>query len=407
MTDLTDRFVDSFGAVAAIGRTPSGYRRFSWTEADEKARAWFVGRARTLGMETRSDGNGNLYAWWGDPDAPRVVLTGSHLDTVVDGGAFDGALGIVSGFLAVERLQAEHERPGLPIGVVAFVDEEGARFGVPTVGSRLLTGALAPEQILGLTDRDGVRWSTAMRAAGADPTKLGPDPGLLDRVAGFVELHVEQGRGLVYEVQPVGIISGIWPHGRWRVDLRGSSDHAGAARLEDRRDPALPLASAVLAARETAADLGARATVGRIEMAPNTTNVVPERAACWLDARAPDDHALDQLVDKWLDAIEREAELAGIAVALTRESYTAGVSFDPDLSTRLGSALESLDITPTELPTAAGHDAGALAARVPAAMLHVRNVTGVSHSPNEDAALEDCVVGVRVLAGVLEDLACR
>lgn len=405
MTNLTDRFVASFGALAAIGRTPTGYRRFSWTEADARARAWFLDRARGLGMGARTDGNGNLYAWWGDPDAARVVLTGSHIDTVVDGGAFDGALGIVSGFLAVENLQRKHEHPDLPIGVVAFVDEEGARFGVPTIGSRLLTGALAPEQVLGLTDRDGVKWSAAMREAGADPEEVGPDPALLDRVTAFVELHVEQGRGLVYEVQPVGIISGIWPHGRWRADLRGSSDHAGAARLEDRRDPALTLGTAVLAARQAASELGARATVGRVEMAPNTTNVVPERASCWLDARAPDDQVLDRLVDKWLEAIDREAELAGIAVALTRESYTAGVSFDPGLSARLATALEKLDITPTELPTAAGHDAGVLAARVPAAMLHVRNVTGVSHSPNEDAALEDCVVGVQVLTSVLEDLA--
>jgi N-carbamoyl-L-amino-acid hydrolase len=335
------------------------------------------------------------------------VLTGSHLDTVVDGGAFDGALGVVSAFLAVELLQAAYEQPTCSIGIVAFVEQDGARFGVPTIGSRLVTGDLAPEEVVGLSDPKGVRWAEAMRGAGADPEAMGPTPDLIARVKAFVELHIEQGRSLVYEDQPVGIISEVWPHGRWRLDLRGASDHAGAARLEDRRDSAVVLATAVLAARNIAAGLGARATMGRFEISPNTTNVVPDRATGWLDARAADDATLDILLDRWQDAVEHEAEQSGVAVSLTRESYTPGVSFDEALGARVAAILERLGITPTSMPTAAGHDAAILAAHVPAVMLHVRNVTGVSHCPDEDAALADCLAGVSALAAVLDDLACR
>jgi N-carbamoyl-L-amino-acid hydrolase len=335
-----------------------------------------------------------------------VVLTGSHLDTVVDGGGFDGALGVVSAFLAIEELRASHERPIRPIGVAAFVDEEGARFGVPTIGSRLATGALTPDEVRGLTDTAGVTWEKAMADAGFDPAGMGPTPGLFERVAAFVELHIEQGRGLVYEDQPVGVISRVWPHGRWRLDIRGASDHAGTARLSDRRDPVLVLATAILAARNLASDLGARATVGRMLVAPNTTNVVAERATVWLDARAADDETLDALLGGCRTAVERQAEQAGVAAVFTRESYSAGVTLDDALSGRLAESLEALGITPTSMPTAAGHDAGILSDDVPAAMLHVRNVTGMSHSPDEQADVADCIAGVRVLCAVLEDLAC-
>jgi N-carbamoyl-L-amino-acid hydrolase len=406
MTDLADRFAASFGALADIGKSVTGYRRFSWTEDDAAARRWFLDRALELRLTTEVDGNGNLYAWWGDPGADEVVLTGSHLDTVADGGAFDGALGVVSAFLAVEELQESYKAPTRPIGVATFVDEEGARFGVPTIGSRLATGALKPEEVLGLTDTNGVTWEKAMRAAGADPTAMGATPGLFDRVAAFVELHIEQGRGLVYEDQPVGVISRVWPHGRWRFDIRGASDHAGTARLRDRRDPALVLATAILAARNIAAGLGARATVGRMLVAPNTTNVVAERATVWLDARAADDETLDALLDGCTTAVQRQAEQAGVAAVVTRESYSGGVTLDDDLSGRVAASLESLGITPTSMATAAGHDAAILSAQVPAAMLHVRNVTGVSHCADEQADVADCIAGARALSVVLENLAC-
>ena len=329
--NLADRFAAWFGALAAIGQTGSGYRRTSWSDAEIAARSWFSDRAEELGLTMDAEGNGNLLAWWGDPNDDQVVLTGSHLDTVLDGGAFDGALGIVAVFLAVASLQEVYDRPLRPIAVVAFVDEEGARFGVPTLGSRLMTGAISPSEVLGLTDDGGTTWAMAMRRAGADPARMGPTPDLLDRVSAFVELHIEQGRGLVHQGQPVGIISEVWPHGRWRIDLRGKSDHAGAAHLEDRRDPALTLATAILAARTIAAELGARATVGRLAVSPNSANSIPDRATVWLDARAPDDETLEMLVTRWTQLVERQAEKTGIAMATTRESYTPRTRFDVGL----------------------------------------------------------------------------
>ena len=201
------------------------------------------------------DRNGNLWAWWGSRDAARqdAVVTGSHLDSVPDGGGYDGALGVASALAAVAELKAKNFNPERAVAIAVFTEEEGARFRVPCLGSRLITGAIDPASARGLSDDDGITLAAAMTAAGADPSLLGPDDDLLGRIGAFVELHVEQGRALAPMDAAIGVAESIWPHGRWRFDFTGRADHAGTARLADRNDPMLPYASTVLAARRLAA----------------------------------------------------------------------------------------------------------------------------------------------------------
>jgi N-carbamoyl-L-amino-acid hydrolase len=407
---LRDEFEACFGRLAAIGRDPAGgWTRLAWTDEDRAARAWFESEAAARGLTLEQDPAGNLWAWWGGPDAGPggAVAVGSHLDTVRGGGAYDGALGVVSGLLAVGELIGRGVEPGRPVAVAAFADEEGGRFGVPTFGSRLLTGALDPTDVLERADQDGVTVAEAMAAAGVDPGRAGPDPARLGRLGAFVELHVEQGRGLADLGQPVALGTGIWPHGRWRLTLTGEANHAGTTRLGDRRDPMLGLAAAVLAARAAAAELGAVATVGRVVVAPNSANSVPGQVSAWLDARAEQDQTLDWLVAAFQAAVEEAAGRNGLAAELACESRSPAVTFDEDLTARVYACLRADGLEPAALPTAAGHDAGALAAAVPTAMLFVRNPTGTSHSPTETAAVDDCLAGIRALAAVIEELACR
>uniref|UniRef100_UPI001C5F322D allantoate amidohydrolase n=1 Tax=Nonomuraea ceibae TaxID=1935170 RepID=UPI001C5F322D len=275
--------------LARVGRDPAtgGYVRDAWSHADQELREWFAGEATRRGLDLREDRNGNLWAWWGDPAREPGVVTGSHLDSVRQGGAYDGPLGVVSAFAAIDLLRRRGFQPRRPLGVVCFTDEEGARFGVPCVGSRLLTGALTPERALGLTDDHGDTLADVLTRLGRDPRALGPDPETLRAIGVFVELHVEQGKGLVEHGRPVGVASGIWPHGRWRFDLRGQANHAGTTRLADRHDPMLALARLVLAAREHAARRGVVATVGKVLVSPNNANAVPGLVSAWLDARGP------------------------------------------------------------------------------------------------------------------------
>nr|WP_306369976.1 allantoate amidohydrolase [Nocardiopsis sp. CC223A] len=390
--------------LAPVGRDPDGgYRRFSWAGADTDARAWFVQEAKARGLDVRTDRNGNLWAWWGTP-GPGAVATGSHLDSVPSGGAFDGPLGVVSALAAVDELRRRGVRPARPLALVVFVEEEGGRFGVPCLGSRLSTGEISPERALGLADADGTTWAAAMERAGLDPAGTGADPETLGLLDVFVELHVEQGRALEDTPHAVGVGSSIWPHGRWRLDFTGRADHAGTTRLADRSDPMLPFAHTILAAREMAAAHGARATVAKARVTPNGTNAIPSLVNAWLDARAADDAALEAVVAGVRGAAERTALDHGVQVAVTAESRTPLVAFTEGLRDRLGAVVAGDGPAVPVLPTGAGHDAGVLAAHVPTAMLYVRNPTGVSHSPHEWARPDDCHAGVLALADVLADL---
>jgi N-carbamoyl-L-amino-acid hydrolase len=393
-----------------VGRDSAsgGYRRFAWTGADAECRAWFEEQAEARGLVHEVDRNGNQWAWLGDPAQGDAVVTGSHLDSVPDGGAFDGPLGVVSAFAALDELRSRNVRFAKPLGIVNFGDEEGARFGLACVGSRLAAGQLTREQAHRLTDGDGVTLPRAMEAAGYDPDAIGPDPERLGRIGAFVELHVEQGRALDVGGDAVGVASAIWPHGRWRFDFRGEANHAGTTRLADRRDPMLPYAEAVLAARREAELAGAVATFGKIAVEPNGVNAIPSLVRGWLDSRAADQASLDTVLGGIQKAARECAEAHGVDLEVVRESFTPVVEFDHALRDELARILgRNTDLTVPVLGTGAGHDAGILSGSIPTAMLFVRNPTGVSHSPAEYAAEEDCLAGVAALADVLEGLVCR
>ena len=397
MSRTTDNYAAMWRELEPVGRDAStgGYRRFAWSDADLACREWFTVEAARRGLDLAVDRNGNQWAWWGDPATGDAVVTGSHLDSVPDGGAFDGPLGVVSALAAVDLLREREIRPARPLAVVSFADEEGSRFGVACAGSRLLTGTLDPDRARSLTDAEGTTMADAMRAAGHDPAHLGRDDDTLARSGTFVELHVEQGRALVDLGAPVGVGSSIWPHGRWRLDLHGEANHAGTTRLADRDDPMLRLAAAVIAARESAQRLSAVATVGKVQVQPGGTNAIPSLVRAWLDARGGDDATVRAVVD---------AVGAAAAAAPTEESWSPEVRFDVPLRDHLATLLGGAPV----LPTGAGHDAGVLAgAGVPAAMIFVRNPTGVSHSPAEHAETDDCLAGVEALATVLADLVSR
>jgi len=403
-------FAELWDSLLPLGRDPrtGGYRRQAFTPADLACRRWFLKTAAERSLRGHCDRNGNLWAWWDVPGVTRTsVVTGSHLDSVPDGGAYDGPLGVVCGFAAIDLLRARRFRPACPVAVAAFCEEEGGRFGMACLGSRLLAGAAQPGAAAQLRDADGVTLAEAMTAAGLDPARLGSDTELLARLGAFVELHIEQGSALDGLGAAVGIATRIWPHGRWRLDFAGRADHAGTTRLADRRDPMLPYAATVLAAREAAAGHAALATFGKVTAEPGGTNAISSAVRAWLDARAPDEAVLYRMVGQIEAAARRAAAGHGVELGMRLESFTPPVEFDPGLRARLAGALAGRGITAPELATGAGHDAGVLAARLPAAMLFVRNPAGVSHAPAEHADQADCEAGVVALAAVIEELASR
>ena len=393
---MPDDFERMWADLAPVGRSTrsGGYFRQPFTAPEEELRAWFAEQCAARGLRVEHDDFGNVVGWWDVGSGPGV-LTGSHLDSVLDGGAYDGPLGVVAALAAIDLMRSRAVVPTRPVGVSVFREEEGSRFGLACLGSRLATGATTWETARALTDRDGVALGDMVAGGG---------PGLLDGVGTFVELHVEQGRDLVDRGAAVGVASGIWPHGRYRFEVTGQANHAGTTRMEDRVDPMLTYAFTALAANKQARLAGQRATFGRVAVEPNGTNAVPSKVTAWLDARCATESELDALVEAISAQATDRAGRDGTSLAITAESVSASVAFDPDLAARVAADHEG-GSWPV-IPTQAGHDAGILAAAgIPTAMLFVRNPTGVSHSPDEHAEVADCLVGVSALADTLERLA--
>lgn len=400
-TPVLDPVVE-LAAIADVGRDRrrGGWTRPGWGAAEHELAEWFVERATALDLDLQADRNGNLWAWWGAP-GPDALVTSSHLDSVAGGGQFDGPLGVVSSLAAVARLQAAGHVPSRPFAVLLTREEEGSRFGLACLGTRLMTGAVAPERALALTDADGTTFAQAAAAAGVDPSRMGPDREATAAIGTFVELHVEQGRGLVDVGAPVAVATALLAHGRWRADFRGEGNHAGATAMADRRDPVVAAARATLEVQAAAALVpDARATVGRWEVTPNGTNVIASQVSTWLDVRAPYEEQTRELVARIAERLGAAAAHEGCAVHVSEESFSGRVEFDAALGAQVAGLLGGAP----RLPSGAGHDAAVVAAHAPAAMLFVRNPTGVSHAPDEACEDDDVRAGAAALATVLAGL---
>jgi N-carbamoyl-L-amino-acid hydrolase len=375
---------DRLAGLEPIGLDAQGTTRLAWSEELAAAEAWFGEQARAAGLRVERDPAGSLWAlpggtgpWW---------ATGSHLDSVRRGGRFDGALGVAAGFAAAERV------PG--VAVIAFADEEGARFNTPTFGSRALAGRLAPD-VLERADDDGVTLHAAMRAFGADPARVADAPAWLERLRGFVELHIDQTRDLARLGAPAGAVRDMAARVRLAVELEGRADHAGTTRRDERADALAAAARLIVAADQLAGDdRDFLVTATRLLVEPNAFTTVPSRVRLWLDARTPDAAALAG----WRERVAAAAESPGVRATVATASESPAVVFDPGVRAALGAGLP-------EVTSFAGHDAGILAGRVRAGMVFVRNATGISHAPAEHVELDDAAVAASGLARALEALA--
>ncbi len=393
--------------ISEIGRDTErgGYTRPGFSPIEAQLRHWFLRCATELGLATYTDHNGNIWAWWGQP-GPGAVITGSHLDSVPGGGAYDGPLGVASALAAVSRLREAGKHPRKPLAVAMFAEEEGSRFGLACLGSRLLTGATSPERARALSDSDGQALPEVFDEAGLDADVIGADPSVFARIDCFVELHVEQGRDLAERDEPIALATSIMAHGRWRIRCEGMGNHAGTTPMRDRHDPVVAAAAIIQQVRDLAAardgdDQHARATIGRIRTIPDGTNVIASAADMWLDIRADTDADVSDLLEQVHRIAEQAAAAEGCTADISQASYAEQVHFDTTLRDRLADILDH----PPQIPTGAGHDAGILAAKIPTAMIFVRNPTGVSHAPQEAAADTDCEHGVAALGAVLDQLA--
>ena len=333
--------------------------------------------------------------------AGRPLVLGSHIDTVPDAGRYDGPLGVLAALAVAERVAVRGD--GCSLEVVAFADEEGTRFGTSYLGSSAYTGSFE-RAWLDVVDEAGVTLRDAIRDAGGDPDMAVTAP--VPELAGYVEVHIEQGPVLEREGLPVGVVTAIAGQTRARIVLTGEAGHAGTLPMDARRDALAAAAEVVLSVERLGrAEAGLVATVGALSLSPNVGNVVPGEARMLLDVRHADDRIRRRAATEIRDEVERIAAARSVDAAWTLRYDTPAVELDPRLRGRLADAVRDQGLPLRELVSGAGHDAVVLSRICPAAMLFVRCAGGISHDPRESVSEDDVAVALDVLERVVRSFA--
>jgi allantoate deiminase len=396
------RLMARLDAFAAFSDEPRRLTRLFLSDAHRRAAQAFIGWCGETGLEARIDAAGNVVARYeGKRAGAPAVMLGSHIDTVRDAGRYDGNYGALAALAVVEALAERGERLDHAIEIVAFGDEEGVRFRTTLTGSRALAGTY-PEDALDQRDSSGVSMREALKAFGGDPERAGS----IRRtgVAAFVEAHIEQGPILEADGLPLGVVTAINGATRLEVGVDGVAGHAGATPMRLRRDAltaAAEMALAIEARARGEADLVA--TVGRFDVWPDATNVIPGHVQFSIDVRSPDDARRAAALADLEARITAIAASRDVRISIAKPHDANAFACDPSIIADLKKAVEAIGVPPRLLPSGAGHDTMAMGKLCPAGMLFVRCKGGVSHNPLESITVEDCALGLKALTRFVRD----
>lgn len=401
---LVEQYVTTLAQYGAHGDTGVWRPVYgeAWTDAQRQIEAW----CREAGMDVRWDAVGNVWGRVEGTEGGEVIVTGSHVDSQLPGGRFDGALGVISGILALKALTERFGQPRRTLEVVSFCEEESSRF--PTAhhwGSRAVAGAIEPEDLELVVSFEGEPIGEVMRVAGFDPVAVAD--ARRDDIETFVELHIEQGPILEQENVPVAVVSGITGIRHYRIELHGRADHAGARPMDLRRDPMACAAEIISTAIATAHRMGRPAvtTVGRIEVEPNGASIVPERVSFTIDARHPDPEARELLYARHEAMIREVASRRDIDVTWQLGAEQPPRRSDPELVQIFQDAAREEDLTYLTMDSGAVHDANRMAGLAKMVMLFVQSKDGRSHTPDEYTSPTHAAAGIELLAAGLHKLA--
>jgi allantoate deiminase len=387
--------------LGAISAEPGRLVRLFLTPEHRRAADLVATWMRAAGLAVSEDALGTVRGRWGEG---RRLLIGSHIDTVIDAGIYDGPLGVVAGILAVEHLKRNGARLPIGVDVLAFGDEEGSRFPATMTSSMACAGTFESEA-LRLADRNGVTLADALRAYGKNPSDIPAAGYRHDDAAAYVEVHIEQGPVLESEGKPLGIVTGIVGQSRLRVTVTGEAGHAGTVPMSLRHDALAGAAEMALAlegiARQHPED-GMVGTIGRIEATPGAVNIIPGQVAFTVDLRALTDALRLAAVARFEGEARRIAAARGLGVALELFHEVPTAVCAAPLQDLLGDAITEVGQQPIRLPSGAGHDAQIMARLCPSAMLFVRCRDGVSHNPAEFASIPDMGLAIAALIRFVE-----
>jgi hydantoinase/carbamoylase family amidase len=400
---IIERIMRRLDELAQFNATPGkGITRASFTPEDRQARDWFIREADSIGLRTRVDGAGNIFARL-ERGAGPALLCGSHLDSVPHGGRLDGALGVVGALEVAQILAEAREELSCPFEVVVWADEEGARFSTGLFGSRAVTGQVPHEELTTAKDQGGVLLGDALREFGlGNLENVRFTPGLY---RGYFEVHIEQGARLIDEGYQVGIVEGIVGISRLVVTITGQANHAGTTPMDKRHDALQAAARIVLATKE----LGNRhmpgvATVGMLKPYPGAVNVIPGKVDLTIEIRHIHTETIETMVAEARQFVLQLCSEEGLQVDIQRIKSSQPCLTDPTMKSLLTEEAVRWGYRYLLLPSGAGHDAQNLAGIMPIGMLFVPSIGGISHSPLEDSRAEDIEATMKVLLGAVKQV---
>lgn len=382
---------------------PGRITRLFLTPAVREVHAYLRARMESLGMTVRMDAAGNLRGVWMPEGATgKRLVMGSHIDTIPNAGAFDGVFGVA---MAIEWVEIAQElKLPLAIEVIAFSEEEGVRFSEPFIGSRAVAGRFDPS-LLAARDSDNVSLDAAIRAFGLDPDLIG-EAALDKNAAAFVEIHIEQGPVLEAEKLSLAVVTAIVGQTRLYLEFTGHANHAGTTPMRLRHDAMAAAAEWIVFVESVGlATEGLVATVGKVVIDPNASNVVPGKVLVSLDVRHTNDAVRAEAVDKIVSQANALANRRGLTLERIDRLNQPAVPMDERITSLLADAIEAIGMPFTRLPSGAGHDTTIMATRVPTAMLFVSSPGGISHHPDEAVIEEDVEAALRVGGKFLERFA--
>ncbi|RWR07509.1 Zn-dependent hydrolase [Siminovitchia fortis] len=400
---------EKLNGLAQIGKTrEGGVSRFPYTVEEKQAKQLFSGWMEEIGLNVKEDAIGNLFGRLeGENPGLPAVLTGSHLDSVPNGGAFDGPLGCVSSLLAVKALIQSGAPLKRSVELVVFVDEEGARFNNSLFGSRTLMGEVKKEDLMKFKDQNGKVLYDAMKESGFDPDNISSAYRNPKEIHAFLELHIEQGKRLEAEGKNIGIVNGIAGPVWTSFTFYGETDHAGNTPMEYRKDTVAAAGEFILAVEQMPRMFSetAVATVGKMNIFPNGTNVIAGKTELMVDARDIDENARDRMIAALKNTAKEIAQKRGLSVEVKEEVKIPPVVVPDTIQEAVREAAETSGLTAIDIPSGAGHDAMIMGKYVPSGMIFVPSLNGRSHSPEEWTSLPDCVNGIQVMKKALKRLA--
>jgi allantoate deiminase len=401
---LVERLVLELARHGAYGDTGVWRTVYTpeWVAAQDQVAAWMA----EAGLDVRRDAVGSVWGTLAGTEGDPVIATGSHIDSQTPGGSYDGALGVISGLVALGTLHEQFGRPRRTLEAVSLCEEEASRFHATNFwGSRAIVGGISPEEPELIRDREGISIGEAMQAVGLDPRRI-PEA-RRDDLDTWIELHIEQGPNLEEEGLPVGIVDAITAIRHYVVELRGRSDHAGARPMKGRLDPMAGFAETVTAVIGVALESGAPAvtTVGRVDVQPNLPSAVPDRVTFTLDSRHPDQQAVAAQHARQEELMREIAERRDLQISWTKPLDLPASPSDPTVVAALERAATEQCVPFRRMHSGAGHDTQNIAKIAKTAMVFARSKGGRSHTPEEFTSVEDAVAAIRVLTAALHRLA--